>query len=102
IAPDGRIFTAAVVDNDNAPFSYIIDEVANCPRWDTCGPIKKGKSAAGQMKSIVERFDAETLPGNAEAVKSIAKGRRIDFRCPLNILIHVCITSSTCFHNHHP
>ena len=75
VAPDGRILAAAVVEHHDVTGRDIVYVIAHgagrLARW----PVENGERAAGQAHAVIERFDAEALAGDAEAIHGVAEAR---------------------------
>jgi len=72
VPPDGSVFSASIVDDDDASLGHLIDKIANRSGRDARRTVEQCIGAACQSKSMVQRLDAETLAGDPQPVKGIA------------------------------
>jgi hypothetical protein len=68
VTPNGRIFAATVIDDDDAAFGNAVNEISDRAGRLAGGSVQQREGTAGGSERVIERLDAETLPCNPEAV----------------------------------
>jgi hypothetical protein len=73
VAPDSGIFTAAVVEHDDAAGWYVVDEIAYRSSRLTGWSIKNRERSSSHAKLSIYWSDAMALPRKPESIQRIAK-----------------------------